>query len=533
MPKRDFTPAAERVLAEASRWAFPASAAELSAPSLLMGLLAESECRAALMLSEHGILPSAVCQRWPELTRIDTASSISPLSPEVEASLTIAARRLRDFSRPLMLATEHLLLGLASAEHDTGVWLRQQGLDPKKILAELHQQHGRSADVLEYFDEPDPPSQAPEYVGLSCSTEAQSQAGKPDVQIGQPAIAASSPLLRVLDAAANRAREGLRVVEDYVRFVLDDRHLTERLKTLRHELTALLSRIPTASRMASRETQSDVGTALTTAAETLRPATSDVLAANFARVQEALRSLEEFGKVLDASMAAGIKQLRYRSYTLQRAVEITGTSLDRLAHARLYVLIDAGPTAADFASLVRTLIDSGVDVLQLRDKTVDDRRLLDRARLLRDLTAGTRTLFIMNDRPDLAALSHADGVHVGQEELTVKDARTILGPDALIGVSTHNLDQARQAVLDGANYLGVGPTFPSSTKRFDAFPGLDFVRSVAAEIRLPSFAIGGIDRTNLPQVLAAGIHRVAVSSAILNAPDPTTAAREFAAHFRL
>ena len=95
---------------------------------------------------------------------------------------------------------------------------------------------------------------------------------------------------------------------------------------------------------------------------------------------------------------------------------------------------------------------------------------------LRELTRGTDTLFIMNDRPDLAALCHADGVHLGQEDLSVKDARAIVGPDALIGVSTHTIEQARQAVLDGANYIGVGPTFPSGTKQFEKFPGLDFLR---------------------------------------------------------
>ena len=115
---------------------------------------------------------------------------------------------------------------------------------------------------------------------------------------------------------------------------------------------------------------------------------------------------------------------------------------------------------------------------------------------------------IVNDRPDLARLGRADGVHLGQEDLSVKDARAIVGPEALIGVSTHRIEQARQAVLDGANYIGVGPTFPSGTKQFESSPALDFLRAVAAEIRLPAFAIGGITPGNLAEVLAAGIGRV-------------------------
>jgi thiamine-phosphate pyrophosphorylase len=132
----------------------------------------------------------------------------------------------------------------------------------------------------------------------------------------------------------------------------------------------------------------------------------------------------------------------------------------------------------------------------------------------------------MNDRPDLAVLARADGVHVGQEEVSVKDARSIVGPDMLVGVSTHSIEQARQAVLDGANYIGVGPTFPSGTKRFAQFPGVELLRAVAEEIRLPAFAIGGIERANLAEVLAAGFTRIAVSRAISSAADPVQAAKE-------
>jgi thiamine-phosphate pyrophosphorylase len=333
------------------------------------------------------------------------------------------------------------------------------------------------------------------------------------------------PLLRVLDAEGNRAREGLRVVEDFARFVLDDRHLTDCCKQLRHQLTAVLARIPPAERLAARETQADVGTTLTTPAEQRRTTPRAVLEANFGRLQEALRSLEEFGKLHDPQMGAELEQLRYRSYTLHRAMVIEQESAARLAGARLYVLVDGRATAAEFETLVRTLIGAGVDVLQLRDKNLDDRTLLERGRLLSRLTRGSPTLAIVNDRPDLAVLAQADGVHVGQDELTVKDARTIVGPQRLVGVSTHSIQQARQAVLDGANYIGVGPTFPSGTKSFSHYPGLELVAAVAAEIRLPAFAIGGIGPANLDAVLAAGLPRAAVSGAITTAADPAAVAR--------
>jgi thiamine-phosphate pyrophosphorylase len=199
-----------------------------------------------------------------------------------------------------------------------------------------------------------------------------------------------------------------------------------------------------------------------------------------------------------------------------------------LANARLYVLVDGRDTPEAFDALARELIAAGVDVIQLRDKGLADRELFQRARRLGELTADTNTLFIMNDRADLAVIAGADGVHMGQDELSVAEARSIVGPDALVGVSTHSLAQAKQAEADGADYIGVGPTFASTTKQFDAcqLTGLELLRAVAANVRLPAFAIGGIGRDNLGAVLAAGFSRVAVSGAVVSAADPAAAASE-------
>src|SRR5262245_25287869 len=299
---------------------------------------------------------------------------------------------------------------------------------------------------------------------------------------------ANAGLLRIIDAEANRATEGLRVVEDYVRFILNDRHLTELAKQLRHDFTAALKPFSTADRLAARQSDSDVGAMLAAPPGSARCEPADVAAASFKRVQQALRSLEEYVKLDDASLAVSLEQLRFRAYTLERAVGITADSLARLADARLYVLLDGRNNEAEFAELARSLVSAGVHMLQLRDKQLNDRQSLSRSHRLREITRGTGTLFIMNDRPDLAVLSRADGVHVGQDELTVADARAILGPKPLVGVSTHSIEQARQAVVDGANYIGVGPTFPSATKQFDAFTGLNLLRQVSAEIALPAFA---------------------------------------------
>lgn len=324
---------------------------------------------------------------------------------------------------------------------------------------------------------------------------------------------------RLLDAAANRAGEALRVVEDYLRFVLDDGHLCQRCKQLRHDLAALLSNLSMDHRLAMRQTDVDVGTSIKTRREYQRHSAVDVLHANFARLEESLRSLEEFSKIETPDVAGQLEQLRYRTYTLHKAVGVTTDSIQRLVDARLYVLVDGGESSIEFASKCSAIVEAGAHLIQLRDKRLTDRELLDRANILRKTTSPTPTLFIMNDRPDLALLAGADGVHVGQEELPVHQARRIVGGEMLVGVSTHNIQQARQAVLDGANYIGVGPTFASSTKHFDDFPGLDFVRQVAAETRLPAFAIGGITLQNVSQVVEAGLSRVAVGAAIRNGDD--------------
>jgi thiamine-phosphate pyrophosphorylase len=335
-----------------------------------------------------------------------------------------------------------------------------------------------------------------------------------------------SGAFRILDAAANRAGEGLRVIEDYLRFILDDRHLTSLAKELRHDLAAALARLPATDRLAARDTLADIGTNISTTSENRRDDPIDVVAANFKRLQQSLRSLEEYGKLIDPELASKFEALRYRTYTLERAASITAESLQRLAAARLYVLLDGRESLPAFSVLAESLAIAGADVLQLRDKRLADRELLERARRLREITAKTQTLFVMNDRPDLAVLARADGVHVGQDELGVKEARTIVGPRALVGVSTHSLEQARQAVLDGANYVGVGPTFTSSTKSFERLAGLELLRQIAAEIRLPTFAIGGITADNIRDVVATGIHRVAVSGAVISSAEPAIAIRE-------
>ncbi|MCA9260987.1 MAG: thiamine phosphate synthase, partial [Planctomycetales bacterium] len=235
---------------------------------------------------------------------------------------------------------------------------------------------------------------------------------------------------------------------------------------------------------------------------------------------------------ISASWAAEIERLRYRLYTVEAALTRTQNARERLANVQLCVLVPAFDDEARCLDVVEQLADAGVGMVQLRDKHCAARELVARGRAIRKLLdARVRSgvpapLLIVNDRVDVAAAVRADGVHLGQDDLAPADARAALGPDVLIGVSTHCLAQAEQAALDGADYLGVGPTFPSRTKQFDDFAGLAYLRAAAESIALPWFAIGGISRDTLDQAVACGAARVAVGHAVVAAAEPGDVARE-------
>jgi thiamine-phosphate pyrophosphorylase len=359
--------------------------------------------------------------------------------------------------------------------------------------------------------------------------EVQPEQGPPlDLQEPLKLVEAAEEIdtVRILDAEANRAREALRVVEDYCRFVLDDAFLSRQWKQMRHDLTAALSELQPGHLLEARDTLRDVGTDISTSRELHRHSLLGVVQANCKRLQEALRSLEEFGKLRGPKLGFALEQLRYRTYTLERATGLGATARQRLADVRLYVLVSVPSCAAAIDWTIQEAAAGGATMFQLREKNLSERDLLERGRRARKATREAGAILIMNDRPDMARLVDADGVHLGQDDMPVKEARRIVGPNALIGVSTHNIEQVRQAILDGASYIGVGPTFTSETKTFKQLAGLDFVRQVGEETTIPAFVIGGINLDTIGATVEAGAKRVAVSHAICNADDPRKAAVE-------
>ena len=338
----------------------------------------------------------------------------------------------------------------------------------------------------------------------------------------------NSSILRLLDANANRAREALRVVEDYARFVLDDGALSQELKAIRHELAGA-TRGFVAEAILHRDTPGDVGTGNKTETELRRADVTEVVTAAGKRLGEALRAIEEYLKTDDPAAAAQVEALRYRFYDVEHRLAFTLYPAGRFGHVRLYVLITERLCRRPWLDVARDAIAGGADCLQLREKDLDGAELLNRARALVNLCRPTGVLSIINDRPDIALLSGADGVHVGQGDLPVMEVRKLVGREKIVGVSTHHLDQARQAVRDGADYIGVGPFFRSETKPRDFVAGPAYAREVAESIPLRAVAIAGITARNVDEVLATGIHAVAVSSAVIGAEDARAAAAELKA----
>jgi thiamine-phosphate pyrophosphorylase len=341
-------------------------------------------------------------------------------------------------------------------------------------------------------------------------------------------------VLRLLDANANRAREALRVLEDYARFVLDSGGLSGSLKAVRHGLAGALSAVlPEA--ILHRDTPGDVGTANKTNSEFDRADLGDVVTAASKRLGEALRSIEEYLKTIDPAAAAQVESLRYQTYELERQLALTiRPAVDLFADVELYVLITESVCGGrPWLDVAGDALEGGADCIQLREKDLEPGELLRRAKDLVALCGLFGVPCVINDRPDIAVLAGADGVHVGQGDLPAAEARKIVGPRRLVGVSTHELAHARQAVLDGADYVGVGPFFRSTTKPRDFTAGPEYARAVAgASLGIPAVAIAGITVDNVDQVLATGVRAVAVSSAVTAAADVRVAARALKARLR-
>lgn len=324
---------------------------------------------------------------------------------------------------------------------------------------------------------------------------------------------------RILDANLDRAREGLRIIEEWCRLGLNNQPLAQECKQMRQELAQWHSW----ELRQARDTPGDVGTELSHPQEEARENIDRLLQANLCRLQEALRVLEEYGKLYQPEMAAACKRMRYRSYTLESNL-INNHRHQQLQDAYLYLVTSP---VDNILQVVQAALEGGLSLVQYRDKEADDDVRLEIARQLCQLCHQHGALFLVNDRVDLALAVDADGVHLGQHDVPIAFAREVLGKQKIIGRSTTNQEELSKAIAEGADYVGVGPVYETPTKQGKAAAGFDYIQYAAAKCPLPWYAIGGIDLDNIQEVIAAGGTRVAVVRAIMQAEQPQLVVRQF------
>ena len=469
---------------------------------LLLALIKEDDCTASTVLAGLGVNLKKL-RLDLEGTAPETRPSGSgelPLSLNFEQVAGIAQQEA-DKTRDVLVGTEHLLLGILDlpASRAARILLRFD-VDPDKVrrkIAELKTRRG----IPELNQD-----SAQAVAGLDLG----SVLNRPE---------AAKNVYRILDANLNRAGEAIRVIEDCARFVMDHPVLAGDAKALRHRLQQTMDELAIASSqlLQARDTAGDVGTLLSDVTEMKRADLAAVLRANFRRLQESLRTLEEYAKLLEKP-SAPFERLRYDAYMLEKSFSVPPPKRASLEHAALCVLVSRSKSGRPTLEVLEEVLAGGCRMVQLREKELPDRELLELARKARRITRNVGALLIVNDRADVARRVGADGVHVGQTDLPVNEARHVVGFDRLVGASAHTADQALQAEAAGADYIGVGPIFPSPTKPHLRQVGVSLLREISS-IRIPFFAIGGVNLDNVDRILALGARRVAVGSAVVESPD--------------
>jgi thiamine-phosphate pyrophosphorylase len=340
-----------------------------------------------------------------------------------------------------------------------------------------------------------------------------------------------SSLYRIIDVNSNRASEGLRVVEDICRLSLESAPLTRKFKTLRHEITSIFQKIENSGikPWRARDSEHDIGADRTSQTSGKKVSLEDLIRANCRRGEEALRAMEESFQALSLPVAAAqCATSRFTLYTLE-AQALSLCPRSRWKDVHFYVITDSAIAAPrSVLEVVKKTIAGGAQAIQFRDPNMPWKEKIKLGRELRKITRDAGIPLIINDRPDLALLLEADGLHLGQNDFPVEEARKLTGQDIIIGKSTHNLKQALQALKEPIDYLSVGPIYQTTSKPDAWNPvGLSLLSKVRVKSKIPITAIGGITIANLENVVKSGTDTIAVISAVMAADDIKKVTQKF------
>ena len=323
-------------------------------------------------------------------------------------------------------------------------------------------------------------------------------------------------IAQIIDANLDRAREGLRVLEDWARFALGRKDLVMSFKNFRQTLGKHHLKIY----KDSRNFIADKCAGLSHPEQFKRNNVSSIICSNSARVQEALRVIEEFTRDHNQNLCKISSEIRYEIYNLEIVLlEAHSNYLLRkvLKENDLYfITLDTD----NLFEKIKNILEGGVKIVQLRCKQGKDSDNIKFAIKVKELCNEFGALFLINDRVDIALACKADGVHLGKDDMDIKSARSILGFSKIIGVSANNELDIKKAIQDGCDYLGIGPVFATTTKK-DKHPlGIDTLKSLTKDISIPWFAIGGIKEENISLLKENNICKVAIITDLINSKKP-------------
>jgi len=336
------------------------------------------------------------------------------------------------------------------------------------------------------------------------------------MQNSNPTEAEDLRICQIIDANLDRAREGLRVLEDWARFALGENDSVKKIKNFRQ----ILGKNHLEVYKQSRNFIEDECKGLTHQEQIKRNAPDQIISSNAGRVQEALRVIEEFSRQHNHELSKIAAEIRYDVYTLEidlLRLSKYKKSEEILKENDLYVITDQ---QENLLEIIEAILIAGVKIIQYRFKTGTDKDHLQEAIQIKNLCKRYNSLFIVNDRVDIALASNADGVHLGQDDLDLRTSRKLLGYSKLIGISANNEIDISNALKYGCDYIGIGPVFETATKKNKKPLGIEKIKTLTKDINIPWFAIGGIKTNNISYLKSNGIKKVALVSQLMNAEDP-------------
>tara|TARA_A100001388_G_scaffold271101_1_gene249429 strand:- start:139 stop:1191 length:1053 start_codon:yes stop_codon:yes gene_type:complete len=331
-------------------------------------------------------------------------------------------------------------------------------------------------------------------------------------KINQPE---DSRIFQIIDANLDRAREGLRVLEDWARFGLGNEKFVVRIKNFRQ----ILGKNHLEIYKISRNHIKDQCKGLSHNEQNNRKNPQKIISSNSARIQEALRVIEEFSRHHNNKLSKIASDIRYEIYTLEIDLLNLNTHKEAksiISENNLYSITDK---RENLLEIIEKILLGGVKIIQHRFKGGIDKDHFKDAVKIKNLCKKYNSLFIVNDRVDIAIASNADGVHIGQDDIDIKTARKLLGCSKIIGVTANNSTDIANAIKNGCDYIGIGPVFKTFTKNKEPL-GIEKIKALTKDINIPWFAIGGINKANISSLKNSGINKVAVVSGLLNSEDP-------------